>query len=203
MVKRTGSLGVNKISTALNAMTIQQRLEKYLNQTPDVARAAFIAPCAEIHGAVSIGEKSSVFYKCVLRGDIQDIIIGEGTNIQDGTIVHTADEFPAIIGNYVTVGHGAIIHACTIGNECLIGMRSTILDGSVIGDHCLIAAGAVVTPRTVIPPGSMVMGSPAKVKRQLSADEIKNLRGLWAEKYIHVAKAHAARCAALPGNKNS
>jgi len=184
-------------------MTTEERLEKYLKQTPDVARAAFIAPCAEIHGAVTIGQKSSVFYKCVLRGDIQDIIIGEGTNIQDGTIIHTADEYPAIIGDYVTVGHGAIIHACTIGNECLIGMRATVLDGSVIGDHCLIAAGAVVTPRTVIPPGSMVMGAPAKVKRQLSQEEKKNLRALWAEKYIHVAGAHAARCAALLAEKKS
>jgi gamma-carbonic anhydrase len=184
-------------------MTIQERLEKYLSQTPEVSQAAFIAPCAELHGAVKVGKDSSVFYKCVLRGDIQDIVIGQGTNIQDGTIIHTADEYPAIIGDYVTVGHGAMVHACTIGNECLIGMRSTILDGSVIGDHCLIAAGAVVTPRTIIPPGSMVMGAPAKVKRQLSDEEMKTLRALWAEKYIHVAKAHAVRCAALLTQKLS
>lgn len=184
-------------------MTIQERLEKYLKQTPNIADAAFIAPCAEIHGAVTIGKNSSVFYKSVLRGDIQDIIIGKGTNVQDGSIIHTADDYPAIIGDYVTIGHGAIIHACTIGNECLIGMRATVLDGSVIGDHCLIAAGAVVTPNTVIPPGSMVMGAPAKVKRQLSEQEQQNLRVLWAEKYIYVAHAHAARCANLLAAKNS
>lgn len=183
-------------------MTIQERLNKYLRQTPDHSRAAFIAPCAEIHGAVTLGMDASVFYKCVLRGDIQDIIIGDGTNIQDGTIIHLADEYPAIIGNYVTVGHAAMVHACTIGNECLIGMRSTILDGAVIGDHCLIAAGAVVTPRTVIPPGSMVMGSPAKVKRPLTDKEIAGLRS-WAEKYIHVAKAHAARSRTILTPKNS
>lgn len=173
-------------------MTIHERLEKYLGRQPDVAKAAFVAPNATILGSVTLGTDSSVFYGAILRGDIQDIIIGNGTNIQDGTIIHLADEYPAIIGDYTTVGHGAMIHACTIGNECLIGMRSTILDGAVIGDHCLIAAGAVVTPRTVIPPGSLVMGAPAKVKRQLTEEEISGLRP-WAEKYIHVARAHAAR----------
>lgn len=177
-------------------MTIQERLAKYLGRTPDVANAAFLAPCAEVHGAVTLGRDSSVFYKCVLRGDIQDIIVGDGSNIQDGSIIHTADHLPAIIGSHVTVGHGAMVHACTIGNECLIGMRSTILDGAVIGDHCLVAAGSVVTPRTVIPAGSMVMGSPAKVKRPLTPEEIAGLRP-WAEKYIQVARAHAERCNAL------
>ncbi|MCS7008570.1 MAG: gamma carbonic anhydrase family protein, partial [Chthoniobacterales bacterium] len=173
-------------------MTIQERLEKYLGRQPDTSKAAFVAPNATILGSVTLGEDASVFYGAILRGDIQDIIIGNGTNVQDGTIIHLADEYPAIIGDYTTIGHGAMIHACTIGNECLIGMRSTILDGAVIGDHCLVAAGAVVTPRTVIPPGSMVMGAPAKVKRQLTDEEIAGLRP-WAEKYIHVAKAHAAK----------
>ncbi|MCX7712347.1 MAG: gamma carbonic anhydrase family protein [Chthoniobacterales bacterium] len=173
-------------------MTIQERLEKYLGRQPDTSKAAFVAPNATILGSVTLGENASVFYGAILRGDIQDIIIGNGTNVQDGTIIHLADEYPAIIGDYTTIGHGAMIHACTIGNECLIGMRSTILDGAVIGDHCLVAAGAVVTPRTVIPPGSMVMGAPAKVKRQLTDEEIAGLRP-WAEKYIHVAKAHAAK----------
>jgi len=181
-------------------MTIQERLETYLGKIPETSRAAFIAPCAEIHGSVTLGLDASVFYKCVLRGDIQDIRIGAGTNIQDGTIIHLADEYPVIIGDFTTVGHAAMIHACTIGNECLIGMRSTILDGAVIGDHCLVAAGSVVTPRTVIPPGSMVMGAPAKVKRPLTDEEIAGLRP-WAEKYVAVAKAHAARCGALFGKK--
>lgn len=178
-------------------MTIHERLETYLGRQPDIARAAFVAPNAEIHGAVTLGPDSSVFYLSVLRGDIQTITIGAGTNIQDGTIIHLADEYPAIIGDFTTVGHGAMIHACTIGNECLIGMRATILDGAVIGDHCLVAAGSVVTPRTVIPPGSMVMGAPAKVKRPLTEEEIAGLRP-WAEKYIHVARAHAKRCRWVP-----
>ena len=171
-------------------MTTQERLDFFLQQQPDLSSAAFVAANATINGAVSLGKDSSVFYGAILRGDIQTIRIGEGTNIQDGSILHLADDLGVEIGNFTTVGHGAMIHACQIGNECLVGMRSTILDGAVIGDHCLIAAGAVVTPRTVIPPGSMVMGAPAKIKRQLTSEEIAGLRP-WAEKYILVAKAHA------------
>jgi carbonic anhydrase/acetyltransferase-like protein (isoleucine patch superfamily) len=177
-------------------MNIHERLAFYLSQEPQLEEAAFVAANATIHGAVTLGRDASVFYGSILRGDIQTIEIGEGTNIQDGTIIHLADEFPAIVGAFTTVGHGAMVHACTIGNECLIGMRATVLDGAVIGDHCLVAAGSVVTPRTVIPPGSMVMGAPAKVKRPLTPEEIAGLRP-WAEKYIVVARAHAARQAAL------
>lgn len=175
-------------------MTIDERLSTYLGRTPEISAAAFVAPCAKIMGAVTLAPLSSVFYGSILRGDIQTITIGEGTNIQDGTIIHLADEYGVEIGSYCTVGHGAMIHACKIGNETLIGMRATILDGAEIGDHCLIAAGSVVTPRTIIPAGSMVMGAPAKVKRPLTDSEIAGLRP-WAEKYISVAKAHAKLCA--------
>lgn len=173
-------------------MTIDERLAKFLSRQPDVAAAAFVAESADLMGDVRLGPNASVFYGCVLRGDIESILIGEGTNVQDGTIIHLADDLPAIVGSYCTIGHGAMVHACTIGDECLIGMRSVILDGAEIGDHCLVAAGSVVTPRTKIPPGSMVMGAPAKVKRELTAEEIAGLRP-WAEKYIHVARAHALR----------
>lgn len=173
-------------------MTTQERLDFYLGQKPDLAEAAFVAASADIQGAVTLGKNASVFYGSILRGDINTIRIGEGTNIQDGTIIHLADDYDVEIGEYTTVGHGAMVHACKIGKECLIGMRSTILDGAVIGDCCLIAAGSVVTPRTVIPPGSMVMGSPAKIKRPLREEEIAGLRH-WAEKYVLVAKAHATR----------
>jgi gamma-carbonic anhydrase len=135
---------------------------------------------------------SSVFYGAVLRGDIETISIGEGSNIQDGVIIHLADDLPAVVGNFCTVGHGAIIHACTVEDSCLIGMRATVLDGAVIGSESLVAAGALVTPGTHIPPGSMVMGAPAKVKRPLTPDERAGLK-LWAVKYIAVARAHAAR----------
>lgn len=173
-------------------MTIEERLATYLGRIPKLEKAAFVAPCAQIMGAVELGRDSSVFYGCVLRGDIQEIRIGEGTNIQDGTIIHLADDLPVEIGEYCTVGHGAMVHACSIGPRCLIGMRSTILDGAVIGEESLVAAGAVVTPRTIIPPGSMVMGSPARVKRELTPEERKGLKD-WALKYISVARAHARR----------
>lgn len=135
---------------------------------------------------------SSVFYGAVLRGDIETISIGEGSNIQDGVIIHLADDLPAVVGNYCTVGHGAIIHACTVEDECLIGMRATVLDGAVIGRESLVAAGALVTPGTHIPPGSMVMGAPAKVKRALTPEERAGLKR-WAVKYVAVARAHRAR----------
>ncbi len=173
-------------------MTVHERLAKHLSRTPDTARANWVAANSTVVGDVTLGPKSSVFYGAVLRGDIGRIVIGEGTNIQDNAVVHLADDLDAIIGDYVTVGHSAIVHACTIGNECLIGMGAVVLDGAKIGDRCLIAAGSVVTPRTVIPSGSMVAGTPAKVLRTLSAEEQSGLRG-WAEKYLDVSAAHAVK----------
>jgi len=173
-------------------MTVEERLARHLSKTPDLARAGWVAANATVVGDVTLGDRASVFYGAVLRGDIARIVVGEGTNLQDNVIVHLADDLDAIIGDWVTVGHGAIVHACTIGDECLIGMGAVILDGAVIGARSLIAAGAVVTPRTVIPPGSMVVGTPAQVRRSLSAEEQGGLRG-WAEKYLAVAAAHARR----------
>ena len=172
-------------------ITIEERLEKFLSRQPQLSEAAFVAEDARIMGDVRLGKEASVFYGCVLRGDIESILIGEGSNVQDGSIIHLADDLPAIVGAYCTIGHGAIIHACTVGDECLVGMRAVVLDGAEIGDQCLVAAGSVVTPRTKIPAGSMVMGTPGKVVRPLSAEERAGLRH-WAEKYIHVARAHAA-----------
>ncbi len=172
-------------------MTVNERLEKFLSRQPDLSAAAFVANDARITGDVRLGKDASVFYGSILRGDIESIIIGEGSNVQDGSILHLADDLPAIVGAYCTIGHGAIVHACTVGDECLIGMRAVILDGAEIGDQSLVAAGSVVTPRTKIPPGSMVMGTPGKVVRQLSPEERAGLHH-WAEKYIHVARAHAA-----------
>jgi carbonic anhydrase/acetyltransferase-like protein (isoleucine patch superfamily) len=173
-------------------MDIKERLARHLGKRPDTAKAAFVAPNATVLGDVKLGPLSSVWYGCVLRGDIHTIEIGEGTNIQDLTMVHLADDYGVKIGRYTTVGHGAIIHACTIGDECLIGMGATILDGAVIGDHCIVGANALVTQRFVAPPGSMVLGAPAKVVRPLKEAELLGLRP-WAEKYVEVAKAHAAR----------
>jgi gamma-carbonic anhydrase len=171
-------------------MTVQERLARHLGRVPDTVRAAFVAPNATVLGDVTLGARSSVWYGCVLRGDINSIAIGEGSNVQDGTIVHLADDYGARIGNYTTVGHAAIIHACDIGDECLIGMGATVLDGAKIGDRCIVGANALVTQRFVAPPGSMILGSPAKVVRPLTDAEQRGLRH-WAEKYIEVARAHA------------
>ena len=173
-------------------MTAEERLGHYLSATPDVARAAFVAPSADVMGSVRLGRDSSVWYQTVLRGDIQEIIVGAGSNIQDGTVVHLADDGPAVIGDYSTIGHQATIHACTIGNQCLIGMGAVVLDYAEIGDQSIVGAGALVTKGTKVPPGSMVLGAPAKVVRPLTAEERAGLRP-WAEKYVIVARAHAAR----------
>ena len=172
-------------------MDIQERLACFLGRKPDTAQAAFVAPNATVLGAVTLGAQSSVWYGCVLRGDINTIEIGEGTNIQDLALVHLADDHGVKIGRHCTIGHSAIIHACEIGDECLIGMGATILDGAKLGDRCIVGANALVTQRFVAPPGSMILGSPAKVVRQLTGAEQTGLRA-WAEKYIHVARAHAA-----------
>ncbi|HWA25925.1 MAG TPA: gamma carbonic anhydrase family protein [Lacunisphaera sp.] len=173
-------------------MDIKERLARHLGKKPDTAKAAFVAPNATVVGDVKLGPLSSVWYGAVLRGDIHSIDIGEGTNIQDLAVVHLADDYGVKVGRYTTIGHSAIIHACEIGDECLIGMGATILDGAVIGDHCIVGANALVTQRFVAPPGSMILGAPAKVVRPLKEDELHGLRG-WAEKYVAVAKAHAAR----------
>lgn len=173
-------------------MTVQERLALHLSKSPDVARANWVAANATVVGDVTLGPKSSVFYGAVLRGDIARIVVGEGSNVQDNVVIHLADDLDAIIGNWVTIGHSAIVHACTIEDECLIGMGATVLDGARIGARSIVGAGAVVTPRTVIPPGSMVLGAPAKVVRPLKEEEQRGLRG-WAEKYVEVSKAHALR----------
>jgi carbonic anhydrase/acetyltransferase-like protein (isoleucine patch superfamily) len=175
-------------------MTYEERLEKHLGQTPDVARALFVAPNATVNGDVILGPLSSVFYGAVLRGDIQEIRVGEGTNIQDNAIVHLADDYGAHIGAWCTIGHAAIIHACTIDDECLIGMGATVLDGARIGARSIVGANSLVPQRFTCPPGSMVYGAPAKVVRALTEQEQAGLRP-WAEKYVVVAKAHARRLA--------
>jgi carbonic anhydrase/acetyltransferase-like protein (isoleucine patch superfamily) len=171
-------------------MEINERLARHLGKKPDTARAAFVAPNATVLGDVTLGALSSVWYGCVLRGDINSIEIGDGTNIQDLTMVHLADDYGVKIGHHCTIGHSAIIHACEIGDECLVGMGATVLDGAKIGDRCIVGANSLVTQRFVAPPGSMILGSPAKVVRALTDAEQRGLRG-WAEKYITVARAHA------------
>ncbi len=144
---------------------------------------------AVVLGDVTLGDQASVWYNAVLRGDINRIVVGKGTNIQDNAVVHLADDYPCLLGDYVTVGHSAIVHACTIGNEVLIGMGAVVLDGAVVGEQCLIGAKALITGGTQIPAGSLVLGAPAKVVRALTAEERASLKP-WADKYV----ANGAYC---------
>lgn len=159
---------------------------------PVIHPTAFIAPNATLLGDVTIGEDASVWYNTVLRGDINRIVIGKGSNVQDGSVLHLSADYGCLIGDYVTVGHMAMLHACTIGDECLIGMGSIILDGAEIGERSIIGAGALVTQGKKIPPGSMVLGSPAKVVRALTNDEQSGLRE-WAERYVKIIPHYHAR----------
>ncbi len=129
----------------------------------------FIAPNATVTGDVVLGENVSIWYGAVLRGDSGKITVGRGTNIQDNCVLHEE----TTLGENCTVGHGAIVHGCTVGNNCLIGMGAILLDGATLGDNCIVAAGSVVTGKTDAPANSLLMGSPAKVVRQLTEEQIK------------------------------
>ncbi len=144
-------------------------IRPYRGIVPRIAPSAFIDESAHVIGDVVIGAESSVWMQTVIRGDVNYIRIGDRTNVQDGTIVHVQhDTHPTIIGGDVTIGHGAIVHGCTIADRVLVGMGAIILNGATIGEDCIIAAGTLLTEGTVIPPGSMVMGTPGKVRRPLT-----------------------------------
>ncbi|MGM0396200.1 MAG: gamma carbonic anhydrase family protein [Bacillota bacterium] len=154
-----------------------------------VHKDAFVAETAVVIGDVRIGEGSSIWYGTVLRGDIEDIVIGKYSNIQDNATVHTETHIPTRIGDYTVVGHNAIIHGCTVGSNTLVGMGSTILNNAVVGDNCIIGAGTVVTEGKKIPDNSMVIGIPGKVVRQVTEAEIAAIREN-ALRYNELFKKH-------------
>lgn len=168
---------------------LRKQLETFLRKKPTLGQRVYIARGAVVMGDVTLGDESSVWYNAVLRGDINRIVVGRGTNIQDNAVLHLADDFPCLVGDHVTVGHSAIVHACTVEDECLIGMGAVLLDGAVIGAQSIIGAKSLVTQGTRIPPGSLVLGMPGKVVRELSRAERKRLKS-WARKYV----ANAAYC---------
>lgn len=167
-------------------------IETFDDIAPEIHSSAFIASSADVIGRVTVGEEASIWYNTTLRGDINDIVIGPRSNIQDNAVVHLADDYGAYIGELVTVGHSAIIHACTLKDEVLVGMGACILDGAVIGERSIIGAHALVTGGMEIPPGSLVLGSPAKVVRALDKDQQEGVKK-WAEKYIKVSRKFLAR----------
>jgi Carbonic anhydrases/acetyltransferases, isoleucine patch superfamily len=154
---------------------------------PRIDPSAFVVPNATVIGDVTLHEETSVWYGAVLRGDINRIIIGPRTNIQDNAVIHLADAFGAYVGELVTVGHSAIVHACTIDDEVLIGMGAVILDGAEIGARSIVGANTLVPASMKVPPGSLVLGSPGRVARQLSLDEQDRIKD-WALKYVGNAR---------------
>ncbi|MEO6054828.1 MAG: gamma carbonic anhydrase family protein [Chthoniobacterales bacterium] len=173
-------------------MSYEDTIRANLSCIPELHPSVYIAPMAYLVGNVQIGENSSVWPQCSLRGDIHQITIGVGSNIQDGSVVHVDSDYGATIGNYVTVGHKAIIHACKIEDDVLVGMGAIILDGAHIGHHSIIGAGALVTKGTQIPPGSLVLGAPGKVVRQLDEVTQKSIRN-WADRYIILSREYLLR----------
>jgi|SRR5450830_151907 carbonic anhydrase/acetyltransferase-like protein (isoleucine patch superfamily) len=159
--------------------------------TPEVAESAWIADSAQVMGRVSVGQDASVWFGTVVRGDTESITIGEGSNIQDASVLHADIGKPLVVGRHVTVGHQVMLHGCTIGDESLIGIGAVVLNGARIGKNCLVGAGSLVTEGKEFPDGSMIIGSPAKAIRQLSPEQIEGLRQS-AKHYIDNARRFKA-----------
>ena len=155
---------------------------------PRIHPSAFVDQSAQVIGDVEIGEECGVWMNVVIRGDVNHIRIGNRSNIQDLTMVHVmVRTCPTVIGDDVTVGHSALLHGCTIGNNCLIGMGAQLLNGVTVGDDCIVAAGSLLTEGFVVPPRSLVMGRPARVKRALTDAEVEDVRG-YARRYVEYRK---------------
>ena len=146
------------------------------DDTPQVADTAWVADTAQVMGAVDLADEASVWFGAVLRGDTERIRIGRGSNVQDGTVIHADIGFPVTLGEDVTVGHQVVLHGCTVGDGSLIGIQAVVLNGARIGRHCLVGAGSLVTEGKEFPDGSLIMGSPAKVVRTLTPEQIEGLR---------------------------
>lgn len=170
----------------------------FAGKRPSIGRGVFLAETCAVIGDVEIGDESSIWYSTVVRGDVMPIRIGARTSVQDGTIIHvTSGAFGTTIGSDCTVGHRAILHACTVEDFCLIGMGAIVLDGARIGHGSLIGAGALVTPGTDIPPGSLVLGAPGKVKRAVSDREREQIE-YGAAHYVELTRAYLAATTPTP-----
>jgi carbonic anhydrase/acetyltransferase-like protein (isoleucine patch superfamily) len=164
-------------------------LYPFAGNSPAVHETAFVAPTASIIGNATLAEDASAFYGVSVRADTAAISVGTGSNLQDNVVLHADPGFPCTLGERVSVGHAAVVHGCTVEDDCLIGMGATILNGAVIGAGSLVAAGAVVLEGTVIPPRSLVAGVPGKVRRELTDEEYDGVRAN-ATRYIDLARAH-------------
>lgn len=164
-------------------------IKEYKGANPNIDESCFVADSADIIGKVWLSKQSSVWYNCVIRGDVNNITIGENTNIQDGTIIHTDGDYPTDIGNNVTIGHKAIIHGCTLKDNVLVGMGAIVLNGAVVEENVLIGAGSIVTPGKRFPSGTLVLGAPAKVVRELTEEEINSIKES-SNHYVELGKNH-------------
>lgn len=168
-------------------------IRPFLGTAPVLPDSAFVAETAVVIGDVTLGPQASIWHHCTVRGDVNAITIGTASNIQDNSVVHvTHGTAPTVIGDYVTVGHGAIIHGCTIRDTVLIGMGATVMDHADIGTHSIVGAGALVTKNTQVPPRSLVLGQPATVVRTLSDEEVATIRP-YADNYVRYSNLHAGR----------
>jgi carbonic anhydrase/acetyltransferase-like protein (isoleucine patch superfamily) len=156
---------------------------QFEDRVPSLPEEFYVADSASVIGDVTLRNQASIWFGAVLRGDIEPIIVGERSNIQDNSVAHTSRNQPVILGDDVTVGHKVTLHGCTIGNNCLIGMGSILLDGCEIGDNCIIGAGSIIGMGKKIPPGSLAVGSPARVIRKLGEEDLVNIRG-FAARYV-------------------
>lgn len=159
----------------------------YLGVSPKLDADVFVAETAAIIGGVELGAGSSVWYGAVLRADVAPIKVGRASSIQDNAVVHCDPGVPALIGDNVTVGHGAIIHSASVGNNTLIGMGATVLSGAVIGENCIVGAGALVLENAAVPPGSLVVGVPGRVVRRLGPEQIEKIAAS-ARHYVELSK---------------
>jgi carbonic anhydrase/acetyltransferase-like protein (isoleucine patch superfamily) len=168
-------------------------IKTFKNISPKIHKTAFVAENAMIIGDVEIGAESSIWFNSVVRGDVNFIRIGARTNVQDASVIHVSSKtHPTVLEDEITLGHRVTLHGCHVERGCLIGIGAIVLDGARIGKNSLIAAGSLVTPDTQIPPGSLVMGSPARVKRKLTDDEIYNLARFW-QNYTELLKVYKLR----------
>jgi carbonic anhydrase/acetyltransferase-like protein (isoleucine patch superfamily) len=168
---------------------METRIQRYAAATPNIAETAFLAPNATLIGDVIMASESSVWFQSVLRADLNHIVIGPRSNVQDAAVIHVADHFGTTLGQSVTVGHAAVLHACQIDDEVLVGMNAVVLDGAVVGARSIVGANALVTAGTQIPPGSLFLGSPGKVVRTLTLEEQRALV-IWADRYVVLSKAY-------------
>ncbi len=171
----------------------------YQGRSPRIAATAFVAPTAVVIGDVTIGERASIWFGAVLRGDVGRIEVGAGSSIQDNVVIHTTQDRPTIIGEEVTVGHGAILEACTVERRALIGMNAVVLHGVVVGSESLIAAGSVLTDGTQIPPRHVAAGAPAVVKKELSGTSVQWIENSAAH-YQRLARSYLDQGIGRPGS---